>query len=75
MQDAGDAQTAWLKERVSHAATGTNTVIVTHMPNIARAFPEWGAVADGEAVVLRSNGKGGAFVLGRMKIEDWPRLR
>jgi phosphohistidine phosphatase SixA len=75
MQGASDAQAAWLREKVSHAATGTNTVIVTHMPNIARAFPEWGAVADGEAVVLRPDGKGGAFVLGRMKIDAWPRLR
>ena len=75
MQGASDAQAAWLKEKVSRATAGTNTVIVTHMPNIARAFPEWGPVADGEAVVLRPDGKGGASIVGRIKIEEWPRLR
>src|SRR6185503_10789721 len=53
MQAANDTQAAWLKDRVSRASAGTNVVIVTHMPNISRAFPEWGAVADGEAVVLK----------------------
>jgi phosphohistidine phosphatase SixA len=75
MQGASDAQAAWLKNQVSHSSAGTNILIVTHMPNIARAFPEWGAVADGEVVVLRPDGKGGATVLGRIKIEEWPRLR
>src|SRR5262245_12036412 len=75
MQGASDAQAAWLREKVTHASVGTNTVIVTHMPNLERAFPEWGAVADGEAVVLRPDGRGGATILGRIKIEEWPRLR
>lgn len=75
MQAATDAQAAWLKQRVSHAAAATNVVIVTHMPNLSRAFPEWGAVADGEAVVLKPDGKGSATVIGRIKIEEWPRLR
>lgn len=75
MQAANDAQAAWLKQRVSRATAATNVVIVTHMPNLSRAFPEWGAVADGEAVVLKPDGKGSAAVIGRIKIEDWPRLR
>jgi phosphohistidine phosphatase SixA len=75
MQAANDAQTAWLKDRASHAAPGTNVVIVTHMPNLSRAFPEWGAVADGEAIVLKPSDRGSATVVGRIKIEDWPRLR
>jgi phosphohistidine phosphatase SixA len=75
MQAANDAQAAWLKQRVTHATAATNIVIVTHMPNLSRAFPEWGAVADGEAVVLKPDGKGRAMVVGRIKMEDWPRLR
>jgi hypothetical protein len=48
-------------------------LLVTHMPNISRAFPDWGAMADGESVVLRPDGK--AFtVLGRIKIDEWPLL-
>jgi hypothetical protein len=75
MQGASDTQSAWLKEKATHATAGTNTVIVTHMPNISRAFPEWGTVADGEAVVLKPDGKGSVSVVGRIKIEEWPRLR
>jgi phosphohistidine phosphatase SixA len=74
MQAATGTQAAWFKDRVSRATPGTNVVIVTHMPNIARAFPEWGAVADGEAIVLKPDGKGRATVAGRIKIEEWPRL-
>ncbi len=75
MQGASDVQAAWLRNTVSRPPKGTNTIIVTHMPNIARAFPEWGAVADGEAVVLRPDGQDGGTVVGRIKIDEWPRLR
>lgn len=74
MQAANDAQATWLRDRVSRARAGTNILVVTHMPNLTRAFPEWGAVADGEAIVLKPDGKGSATVVGRIKIEEWPRL-
>lgn len=70
MQGATAAQAAWLRERVTHLPAGTNTVIVTHMPNISGAFPEWGAVADGETVVVGAGGR----VIARVTIEEWPRL-
>lgn len=67
---------AWLREKVTRAPAGANTFIVTHMPNIARAFPEWGAgVADGEALIFRPDGKGGTVLAGRITIDEWPRLR
>jgi len=53
-----------------------NTILVTHQPNLARAFPNWGpGVADGETVVLRPDGKGTVTVVGRITIDEWPRLR
>ena len=77
MQAVADAAAAWLRERVSQApARGTDTIIVTHLPNITRAFPDWQPqVADGESVVLRPTGNGQAQVVGRIKIEEWPQLR
>ena len=73
MQAASDAQAAWLRTRVTQVPASGNTLLVTHMPNISRAFPDWGSVADGESVVLRPDGK--TFtVLGRIRIEDWPAL-
>jgi phosphohistidine phosphatase SixA len=74
MQAASDAQATWLRDRVSRSRAGTNILVVTHMPNLTRAFPEWGAVADGETIVLKPDGKGSATVVGRIKIEEWPRL-
>jgi hypothetical protein len=72
MQAATDAQTAWLKNQVAQIPKGTNTIIVTHFPNINRAFPELSTgLADGEALVF---GPGSTFVA-RIKIEDWPTLK
>ena len=76
MQSATDAQGAWLKARVGQAPRSGNTVLVTHNPNLTKAFPDWGAsVAEGETVVLRPDGKGGAAVIGRITIDAWPQLR
>jgi phosphohistidine phosphatase SixA len=76
MQAVAEAQATWLRARVVQAPRSGNTILVTHSPNLARAFPEWGtAVADGETVVLRPDGKGRTTVVGRIKIEDWPRFR
>jgi len=75
MQAVAESQAKWLRDRIMQLPKGTNTLLVTHMPNIARAFPDWGAVADGEAVVVGPDGKNGVGPLGRIKIEDWPRLR
>lgn len=54
---------------------GTNTLIVTHLPNIQAAF---GAVSasgleEGEAIIFRPDGITGTQVA-RIKIEEWPRL-
>jgi hypothetical protein len=46
MRGVTDAQATWLRERVMQPPAGTNTIIVTHMPNISRAFPAWGTVED-----------------------------
>jgi phosphohistidine phosphatase SixA len=75
MQGVTEADGAWLRERATRLPKGTNTIIVTHMPNITRAFPDWGAVADGEVVVVGSDGKGGTRPVGRIEIDEWSRLR
>ena len=70
-----DTQSEWLKKKVTVLPKGTNTLIVTHLPNITRAFPQWSSgLADGEALVFGPDGKGSITLLGRVKIEDWPKL-
>ena len=52
-----------------------NTVLITHNPNLARVFPEFGnAMAQGEAAVMRPDGKGGAALVTRLTIEQWATL-
>jgi phosphohistidine phosphatase SixA len=75
MQGITDAQAIWLRERAAQLPQGTNTIIVTHMPNIARAFPNWGPIADGEIIVVGPDGQGGTRPVGRIRIEDWSRVR
>jgi phosphohistidine phosphatase SixA len=82
--DRGQSMTAdpsgtrgeWLRGKVAQApGTGTDTLIITHSPNIREAFPEEGAdVAEGEALILRPDGHGGTSLVARVKIQDWPRL-
>ncbi len=70
-----DAQAAWLQRIVTQFPSGTNTLVVTHFPNLTRAFPKDAAgVEDGEALIFGPDGKGGAKVVTRVKIEDWPKL-
>lgn len=76
MQGATEAQAAWLRARVTETPRSGNTILVTHQPNLSRAFADWGStVADGETVVLRPDGKGGITVVGRIAIEEWPLVR
>lgn len=82
--DAGQSMTpdpsgtrgAWLRGKVAQAPKpGTDTLIITHAPNIKEAFPTEGAdLAEGEALIFRPDGHGSASVVARVKIQDWPRL-
>ena len=53
---------------------GTNTVLVTHKPNIVDALgKDWFDVQEGEASIFRSDA--GKFVLvARVQMADWPRI-
>jgi phosphohistidine phosphatase SixA len=76
MQGITDAQAGWLRTRVTEVPRSGNTVLVTHQPNLSRAFPGWGStVADGETVVIRPDAKGGFSVVGRIKIDEWAKMR
>jgi len=75
MQAVADSQAVWLKEKVTQLPKGTNTLLITHMPNLTRAFPQISGVADGEALIFHPDGKGAAPLVGRIKIEEWPGLR
>jgi phosphohistidine phosphatase SixA len=75
MQGGTAAQAAWLQKQVGQFPKGTNTIIVTHLPNISGAFPQLSSgLADGEALIFGPDGKGGAILVSRVKIEEWPAM-
>jgi phosphohistidine phosphatase SixA len=76
MQGGTEAQSAWLRKKVTQFPKGANTILVTHLPNLRGAFPQLtDGVDDGEALVFGPDGKGGATIVGRIKIEEWPAIR
>jgi phosphohistidine phosphatase SixA len=74
--DTSGSRAAWLTARAAEPPMpGTNTIIVTHFPNIAEAFPQAAAgLADGEALILHPDGRGSAALVARLKIGDWNKL-
>ena len=76
MQAITEPQAGWLRRKVTEVPRSGNTILVTHQPNLSRAFPDWGStVADGETVVIRPDAKGGISVVGRITIGDWSQMR
>ena len=76
MQGVSPADGSWLTQKVAEPPrAGTDTVILTHFPNIRAAFAkESEGVADGETLVFLPDGEGKAELVARVKIEDWPKL-
>jgi phosphohistidine phosphatase SixA len=69
-------QARWLQRRVTEFSSGANTLLVTHLPNLTRAFPQDAmGMADGEALIFAPDGKGGAKVIGRVKIDEWAKMK
>jgi broad specificity phosphatase PhoE len=51
---------------------GTNTLIVTHKPNIVDALGrDWFDIREGEASVFKPDGAGGYALVGRVQIGQW----
>lgn len=53
---------------------GTNTVLVTHQPNIVAALgKDWFDVKEGEATIFRPE-NGGYKLVTRVQMDEWPRI-
>jgi phosphohistidine phosphatase SixA len=56
-------------------ASGTNTVLVSHKPNIMDAFgKDWFDVREGEASIFKPNGSGGYTLVARVQAADWAKF-
>ena len=71
-----DKQAEWLRKRAEELPPkGTDTLVVTHTPNIKAAFGDEAAgIASGEALVFKPDGKGQTKLVARIKMGDWPTL-
>jgi phosphohistidine phosphatase SixA len=74
--DKSGARASWLKAKASALpGPNENTLIVTHFPNISEAYPQDAVgLADGEALILHPDGRGGATIVARVKIDEWAGL-
>ncbi len=66
---------AWLiNTSASKPADHSNTIIITHMPNIAAAFPAVASgLSAGDAIILKPNGRTDE-IIGTIKVDQWPGL-
>jgi phosphohistidine phosphatase SixA len=74
--NADKSHSDWLQRAAATAPrTATNTLLVTHTPNLTGAF---GALAKdvsaGEALIFHPKGTGQPELTARVKIEEWARL-
>jgi phosphohistidine phosphatase SixA len=69
----GSGPAEWLKSAVAKRPDqGRNTLIVTHMPNIAAAFPNLAkGLQDGETLAFKPDGQGHADMIANIPIEAW----
>ncbi len=76
MSDSSGARGAWLRRKTAELpARGKNTLIVTHFPNIMEAYPQdSNGLADGEALILRPDGRDTTKLVARVKIDEWAHL-
>jgi phosphohistidine phosphatase SixA len=74
--DSSGTRAVWLRAKVAESpAPGTNTIIVSHFPNLNEAFATDAAgLTDGEALIFHPDGHGAAVFIGRIRIEEWPQL-
>jgi phosphohistidine phosphatase SixA len=56
-------------------AKGTNTIVVSHKPNIMDAFgKDWFDVREGEASIFKPDGNGKFVLVGRVQATEWSEL-
>lgn len=73
--DDTGARAAWLREQLTkQPRAGTNTVIVTHLPNILEALGRDGSnLVDSETLVIKTGGE--PAVIARVKGNEWGSLK
>ena len=71
--DTNGTRAQWLRAKAAELPlSGTNTILITHLPNIKEAFPDDASdLTDGEALIFLPDGRGGSSLKARVKIDEW----
>jgi phosphohistidine phosphatase SixA len=71
----GAANTEAFRKMIGTApSAGTNTIIVTHKPNVVEALgKDWSEVKEGEASIFRPT-NGTYTLVARVQMDKWPRI-
>jgi broad specificity phosphatase PhoE len=65
---------AFRKMLAAGPKAGTNTILITHYPNIIAALgKDWFDVKEGEASIFRPE-NGGYKLVARLQMDEWPRM-
>jgi broad specificity phosphatase PhoE len=65
---------AFRKMLAAGPKAGTNTILITHYPNIIAALgKDWFDVKEGEASIFRPE-NGGYKLVARLQMDEWPRI-
>jgi broad specificity phosphatase PhoE len=65
---------AFRKMLATPPSAGTNTILITHYPNIIAALgKDWFDVKEGEASIFRPD-NGSYTLVARVQMEEWPRI-
>jgi phosphohistidine phosphatase SixA len=74
-EELGDGGQSMRADRTGARANWLKAKAVTHFPDISEAYPQDASgLADGEALVLRPDGRVAATVVARVKIDEWPSM-
>jgi len=70
------SQTEWLRRAVAQSPpAGSNTLIVTHTPNIVGAFGNRASgIGAGESLIFEPRQDGSTRLLGRITVDEWQKL-
>ena len=72
--NADQGRVAWLKRKIAETPrAGTNTILITHAPNISGAFDI--PVQPGEVLIFRPGSANAGTPLARVKIQEWATIK
>ncbi|MCG8412841.1 MAG: histidine phosphatase family protein [Pseudomonadales bacterium] len=75
MQASSDTAGEWLREQTKQVPDSGNTLLITHSPNVASAFPDLLPTIQQGEILLFDPQRPSQTLLGRISIDQWEALQ